>query len=361
VADTLVVLVDCQPWERVDDLAVVGTGRYYQLDPSTGEVLFGDGRHGAIPPAGAIVEATYVAGPRAGFADFYQAMKAADPNIRVGSCVYSPRFFELMGDRHPYDFVTVHHYSPVSDLDFEVARRKMWRASAAIAESVDIASELRDRFAGARAAEIEVLVTEWNVKMWGRVREPVSGYFRSLDHGLFVASALNHLIARGVPAANIHDLVELPTEGASATGKSYDSAPESGVFEPAPSYRPRPAALVMSLYARHMVGDRVEATVAGEVVEGDTPMVEVCAARDERGRLVVMLLNRDPDREARVVVSPGVSAVGPAAVWRVEADGGGTATEARVVEDRVVPRGGVLTLVVPRTSLTCVEVAPLES
>ena len=41
------------PWERVPDLLACGpTSRCYTLDPTTGRVTFGDGVHGAIPPAG---------------------------------------------------------------------------------------------------------------------------------------------------------------------------------------------------------------------------------------------------------------------------------------------------------------------
>jgi hypothetical protein len=231
----------------------------------------------------------------------------------------------------------------------------MWRASAAIGESVDVAAALRDRFAGVRAPEVEVLVTEWNVKMWGRAREPVPGYFRSLDHGLFVASTLNHLIARGVPVAHIHDLIELPTERAEVTGKSYDSAPESGLFDPAPSYRPRPAALAISLYARYLLGERIESAMSGDTALGDAPAIEVSAALGPDGRLAVMLLNRDPDRAAQVALDADVSVSDWATFRRLEADGGGTATDARVVDGTAEARDGAVRVILPATTLTCLE------
>jgi predicted phage baseplate assembly protein len=48
-------------WTRVDDfLASDNESQHYTLNPNTGEIRFGDGQHGAIPPAGAeIVARTY--------------------------------------------------------------------------------------------------------------------------------------------------------------------------------------------------------------------------------------------------------------------------------------------------------------
>ena len=53
------------PWEEVDDLSgSTAAGRHFTLDRQTGEVRFGDGRQGRIPPAGAnnILLLAYAAG-----------------------------------------------------------------------------------------------------------------------------------------------------------------------------------------------------------------------------------------------------------------------------------------------------------
>jgi hypothetical protein len=50
-------------WEPVDDLPLAAAGRSYEMDRATGAVLFGDGVHGAIPPAGSDnIRADYQAG-----------------------------------------------------------------------------------------------------------------------------------------------------------------------------------------------------------------------------------------------------------------------------------------------------------
>ena len=52
-----------QAWERTPDFAASGPHDHaYALDRERGEVFFGDGRHGAVPPAGSTVRATYRSG-----------------------------------------------------------------------------------------------------------------------------------------------------------------------------------------------------------------------------------------------------------------------------------------------------------
>jgi hypothetical protein len=50
-------------WQAVDSLAgSLADDRHYEIDRNTGEVLFGDGTHGAVPPADAEIVIDYLAG-----------------------------------------------------------------------------------------------------------------------------------------------------------------------------------------------------------------------------------------------------------------------------------------------------------
>ncbi|MDQ2724973.1 MAG: hypothetical protein M3Y36_05695, partial [Actinomycetota bacterium] len=109
VATRTKVMVSGSVWTEVRDLNSVGrNSTSYQLDASTGQVTFGDGVHGAIPPAGASLTASYTSGPHAGFDDFYRAMKQADPSINVCSGFTSSSFLQLMSSNLPYDCLQVH-------------------------------------------------------------------------------------------------------------------------------------------------------------------------------------------------------------------------------------------------------------
>ena len=106
------ITVDDEGWTRVRrPLQAPADDKVYELDPATGEIAFGDGVHGAIPPADSVVRASYKSGPHDGFVDYYSAMKAADPTIQVGSCFWNGHFLSMMGTKHPYDFVVKHLYS----------------------------------------------------------------------------------------------------------------------------------------------------------------------------------------------------------------------------------------------------------
>lgn len=74
IADSLVLRVNGTAWRRIDQFLAAppeagarGTGvgddpteaQVYTLDPATGEIQFGDGLHGARPPRGAVILASY--------------------------------------------------------------------------------------------------------------------------------------------------------------------------------------------------------------------------------------------------------------------------------------------------------------
>jgi hypothetical protein len=56
---------DWETWKAREDLPAEKGGAFYRLNPVTGTIMFGDGKHGKIPPAGSEIRATayrYVAG-----------------------------------------------------------------------------------------------------------------------------------------------------------------------------------------------------------------------------------------------------------------------------------------------------------
>lgn len=69
-AASTTVTVDGRRWRQLDSLAALkqasADSRVFALDDATGAVRFGDGRHGARPPAGATVRVRYRLGDGAG-------------------------------------------------------------------------------------------------------------------------------------------------------------------------------------------------------------------------------------------------------------------------------------------------------
>ena len=113
------VYVAGQPWQEVQNLATAGPGaEVYQFDASKGEIVWlGDGVHGAIPPEGDEITASYESGPHGGFVQFYRAMKAIDPRVHICETEEaSTAFLQVMGTTYPYDCVELHKYAKPLDL-----------------------------------------------------------------------------------------------------------------------------------------------------------------------------------------------------------------------------------------------------
>ncbi|HVX46316.1 MAG TPA: hypothetical protein VHC49_20660 [Mycobacteriales bacterium] len=124
VPESQIVYVGGTPWQPIAELSQAsGTDEVYEIDPATGAIGFGDGTHGAIPPAGGAITADYDSGPHAGFLDFYRAMKAADPDIDVLASwapvtaetgrggVSFPQLMAEHGHAADYDGMTIHPYT----------------------------------------------------------------------------------------------------------------------------------------------------------------------------------------------------------------------------------------------------------
>ena len=85
VEGTETVYVNGEKWTRTDDLQTARSAeQVYEFDYKTGEIRFGDGKHGVIPPQNAPVTADYQH-KHAGFIEYYEAMKAVDPDIKIFS------------------------------------------------------------------------------------------------------------------------------------------------------------------------------------------------------------------------------------------------------------------------------------
>lgn len=77
------VFVDGVRWSRVTSLEEAGgLDQVYAFDPKTGRITFGDGMSGAIPAKDAAITVSY-RHTHAGFTEYYEAMKEADPSIKI--------------------------------------------------------------------------------------------------------------------------------------------------------------------------------------------------------------------------------------------------------------------------------------
>ncbi|WP_153886379.1 hypothetical protein [Aliiglaciecola lipolytica] len=99
-------------WQKVADFSKSSpTDKHYTLDTESGMITFGDGQRGAIPPKQQFVMLNYRSGRQPGFIEYYQKMKAVDPDIIVLSCFEKESFYRGMAEVNaPFDGVVKHYY-----------------------------------------------------------------------------------------------------------------------------------------------------------------------------------------------------------------------------------------------------------
>lgn len=333
VVDTFTLRVNGVTWRQVASLSTAGPlDHVYVLRPHIGEVAFGDGVHGAIPPAGATVVADYTS-VHLGFVDFYARMKAVDPDIHVcaswGAVNFPSWFKQLAPAGSRYDCLTVHPYT-----HFEGQQRNDWD-SAVEAHDWHILSSWDQREfvldvreavnANTSAPHPFVAISEYGA-LWGP-NQPFKNYASSMTHALYMADQWINWLDLGIPWAEGNDF---SSDGwytlLGPAGKGFVFSAEAAVRE---AVRPM-------FEAR---GRRIRYTVSGnplrdpsdaELCDYPTPPLARCAdsyaklkvtaTRGPAGAVYVMVVNRSPaagDAITADIVVNGFTGNGTAEVRQV--------------------------------------------
>ena len=197
------VFVGGTAWTRVDSLSQAASGdQVYTMDDATGKITFGDGVHGATPSSGTAITLSYISGPHDGFLAYYQAMKAANPNIKVCSTDTTNDFLAAMGTALPYDCLEDHEYTRTQQVANNVPMPQY--SDEMIATADDQANEIATRqkavdyYAG---RHVPLYETEYG-QLLSSIPDDDPTYLESMDAALANASELANLIRMGVPVAN---------------------------------------------------------------------------------------------------------------------------------------------------------------
>ena len=210
VPGSATVYVEGQAWADVGSLTWAGPrSQVYTLDPATGAVTFGDGKHGEDPTRGAGITVNYESGPHAGFVEFYRAMKAMNPDIHVCQAEETNvDFLQIMGRRYRYDCVELHEYAKPTDVRARLARYEEGLMAFPLREGAALSALQREvhHYSG---RDLPIVLTEY-----GQLVAPMPAadpdFNLSLDEGLLIGAQLVEWMDHGVPVAEKYLLDSAP-------------------------------------------------------------------------------------------------------------------------------------------------------
>lgn len=296
-----VLRVDGEEWRLVENLQQAGPdAKVYAITKQAGLVRFGNGKHGAIPRAGAHLSIEYTSGVHEGYEAFRDAMKAVDPTIKVCAAWGKKEFIDAMGSR-PYDCLGVHSYTTPPDDGTPIRYHNL--QDAAGNKSADLAA-FRKQLAGYFPDpddRPEIMVTEY-----GTLQVGIRNYGATLGYALYVADLVTGQVENDVRLGAMSN-VNAPAP-ASEDRRTYGS-----VFGSAPKFLITGKARMFEMYSAMVGGTPLTSSVANNpeltAQTGTYDGLRVLAACTD-GVDQVMVINRDPDRQvtARVDLADAAGA-----------------------------------------------------
>lgn len=239
---------------------------------------------------------------------FSPAMKAADPDIRLGIGWCGPfieeetekgrESFILRNTKHWVDFIDYHYYTGRWDRDKGMDARRIMAGSLMVAQNTRKFREIIQREAPEKADRIEIQFWEWSGPPW-----PAIGGMQTLATALFAADALGEMARCGVRAAMVYNLQE--RHCGLIPGFERDGS-HPWPTEPWNGRTIRPIAYAIQMWSRYMGSTLVESAVTGVGsyrtkdghtavnFQGEVPLLAAHATRsDDRKSLQLLVANRD--------------------------------------------------------------------
>ncbi len=278
-------------WTRVDDLDSVGLGNYYEMDFTNSVLKFGDGTHGNIPSSGDHILCEYITINHDGYVEFVDSMKAIDPAILTGACMWPPTAWSaetlaLVYQRIDFDILHPYRHEDTTEDDTTSINYYYLRMTqpTKVAESIRNSRQNIDTVA-ANANNIEIAITEWNWILWnGSTDTPPAN--ASLASGIFTADVLGRLIS-------LSGEMKLNVGNYFLAGNSY---PGNYLAYIGDDFRCRPAYYAFEIFSNYFGTRLVDINIDSDfyVIDNDTvPIITAYASKTEVGdSLFLIVINK---------------------------------------------------------------------
>jgi alpha-L-arabinofuranosidase len=277
-------------WQRVDSLdGALPTDRVFEVNKGEGEVTFGNGVNGAIPPRGAMVRASYQSVHKGAFA-FIKAMREVDPSIKA--CVtWGLKEFIRAARGRRYNCFSVHAYthfrsegnnhwsSPVEGHDQHMLGTARERAFVA-----DIKHAL--------PRGVSLALTEFGT-IWGD-HDTYPEWSASMTRATYMASMWVGWLDMGIPLAAGSDMLAKSQRGLFGPAPDFTRSAEALTREamrPLYAHGSRRLAAAVDNNPRRSVGR-----------DGAYRVLEVAATRSAHREVRLLVVNRHPWHRVRARV-----------------------------------------------------------
>jgi len=292
-------------------------------------------------------------------AAFVDAMKAADPSVKVGIAVTTPGYWPdgqmpawnsntLAAVCAKIDFVDVHWYP----IDNAGADADLLASTGQISAMMTTLRAEINAACGAHAADVQILLGEMNTNSTGKQRVGLvdalflaDGFMTWLEDGAANTSWWDLHNGIDLSGNNSPSLYGTATYGDLGVLSSGDSA--GGVSEP-PANTPFPPYYGLQMLTKLGTPGDTMVTAAS-----DQALVTAHAVRQANGNLALMLVNKSPDTTYNVNIAiSGYSPASAATIYSYGTQGGTISTRS------VSGVGNVFAQSIPPYSLTTVVMVP---
>jgi alpha-N-arabinofuranosidase len=279
---TTKVNVDGAAWRRVDSLSGADPNdNVFVLSPLAGLVAFGDGVHGAIPPAGAVVTASYRS-EHQGVFEYIRAMKAVDPSIEACTSWGSVAFIKAV--KRPYGCFSIHSYT-----NFMRERTNHWANPLEGHDRIMIGCRVQRAYVQEMTSQLPpqtvAPMTEFGL-LWGDTAT-WPDWMDSMSSALYMGSQWITWMRLGIPWATGNDLVVYSLRGLFSPSPDFDLSPTAiARIAIAPMFNAGGRNLVVDV-----VGNPIRNPGLGA---GTYPGLSVASTHGPHGNLYLMVVNRMP-------------------------------------------------------------------
>lgn len=309
------VYVNDVEWAIVEDITAAGQENVVQVNFENGEIRFGDGTHGNIPANGSDIRVTYTV-EKDGIADYYDAMKAVDPSIKIYSGFSSSNIARVIhdsaeagADGGKFDGIAVHPYSrtngQINDNDSQFYEKILAAIDTSVLTQINNRKAELDKYwpDGSK----NVCISEYGI--FNHSGDVV----QSQTHAIYIAENLMEFVNLGVAYTNKHCLIDFPAGDVLGPGKQaliLATKNSDGTY----SYYGTPSLEVLKLFNTMSSTQVVASTMTHNTTfyQG-VESINSLATKDDQGNLYVIAVNAERDKEKTISIQvDGVSLAGKA-------------------------------------------------